>query len=595
MSNSMRNTLWWIAGATLMVAVALLALPEAYVDGHYLPSNVDAFYHARRILDSVMSGAPIAQFDARMQVPEGGLVSWPWAYDAAMAHITRLFGPFGDQAAANRVLMNIPVAAGTLAIALVIVLGRQLRLASWQLALLLLGFIALPSVHDFFAVGNVDHHFAESLWTAMGICSGIWWLRDPRRFFPAVVLGTVLGSANGIHTGLFVLQVPIVCWFVLQWLRGAALPPWRVVAAFAAALVATTLAMCLPSLALRQGAFQFYLLSWFHVYVAVASALACVATALLPRKPLAIGAFAAAALLVALPLLGNLRMGAQFIGGGLDATQDIVEMRNAYAITLSDDLSSVPDFLWLVWLAAPAALFAAWLAWRSDDAAERFYGIAAALGLVLLQFQFRLHVYGELALVATPLLAARIMAQHWPGAARKVALCAAAVFLVALLPARNLLGEKRYLAGYVGFAEFRSVFPVLHDACARQPGIVLAGLEAGHWVRYFSDCSVIGNVFLVTPQEAAKARETRHLMNLAPEELLATRPDVAYVFAFHSLPLVPGVEPDLDMYRAYLPRLEFALLGPQEQLPRQFRPLWTAVTPKGQVYARLVAIERPPL
>jgi len=29
-----------------------------------VPSNADAFYHARRILDVVMTGAPVAQFDA---------------------------------------------------------------------------------------------------------------------------------------------------------------------------------------------------------------------------------------------------------------------------------------------------------------------------------------------------------------------------------------------------------------------------------------------------------------------------------------------------------------------------------------------------
>jgi hypothetical protein len=586
-------TLLWIGGAMLMVAAALLAMPEAHVDGHYVPSNEDAFYHARRILDSVMTGAPVMQFDARIQVPEGDLVTWPWAYDTAMARITRLFGPFANEAAANHVLMNIPVVAGILAIALVVVLGRQLRLSFWQVALMVVAFTALPCVHEFFAVGNVDHHFAESLWVGMSICAGIWWLREPRRVAPAVVLGAILGLANGIQIGLFVLQISVVCWFVLQWLRGDALPPWRVVAMFGATLVAATLAMCLPSLALRQGVFQFFLLSWFHAYVAVGSALVCLATSVLPRKPVTIAALAVLALLLAVPLLGSLRMGAQYVGGAFDAIQDIVEARNAYAITLSDDLSSVPGFLWLVWLAAPGMLFAAWLAWRSDDPALRFYGIAAVIGLALLQFQFRLHVYGELALVATPMLAARLAAQRWPLAAPKVALCTTIVFLVALLPARNLLSEKHYLAGYVGFREFRSVFPVLHDACAKQPGIVLAGLEAGHWVHYFTDCSVIGNVFLVTPQETAKARETRHLMNLAPAELLATRPDIAYVFAFHSIPVEPGVEePDFNAYRAYLPRLEFALLGPLDQLPPRFRPMWTVFTPKGQVYARLVAIER---
>ena len=40
--------------------------------------------------------------------------------------------------------------------------------------------------------------------------------------------------------------------------------------------------------------------------------------------------------------------------------------------------------------------------------------IALLMGLVLLQMQSRLHVFGELALVATPLLVARKCVERWP-------------------------------------------------------------------------------------------------------------------------------------------------------------------------------------
>src|SRR4051812_7024548 len=118
MSTAFRYSLIWILGAALIVFAALGTLNAAYIDGHYLPSNADAFYHARRILDSVMSGAPVIQFDPRIHAPEGSWLTWPWGFDTLLARITAMFGPFPDENAANRILMNIPVLSAPIGIAL---------------------------------------------------------------------------------------------------------------------------------------------------------------------------------------------------------------------------------------------------------------------------------------------------------------------------------------------------------------------------------------------------------------------------------------------------------------------------------------------
>ena len=88
----------------------------------------------------------------------------------------------------------------------------------------------------------------------------------------AITLGCVLGSSVAIHNGLFILQIPIAVTLALFWLRGIPLPHRLQVIAFGAALLATTLLVCIPSEPWQRGFFEFYTLSWFHFYIA-----ACVA------------------------------------------------------------------------------------------------------------------------------------------------------------------------------------------------------------------------------------------------------------------------------------------------------------------------------
>src|SRR3954468_11257144 len=163
MTPAFRLTLLWLAGAVLLTAFTMQSLSGAYVDGHYIPAHNDAFYHARRILDAVMTGQPIAQFDARMHVPEGSWVTWPWSYDAVMAAITRWFGPYPDEAAAAAVLFHIPMVLGVFAVAIVVWAAALLRLGFVLSLLLVVAFVSLPSVQANFAIGDVDHHFAEGM------------------------------------------------------------------------------------------------------------------------------------------------------------------------------------------------------------------------------------------------------------------------------------------------------------------------------------------------------------------------------------------------------------------------------------------------
>ena len=63
-------------------------------------------------------------------------------------------------------------------------------------ALFVLGFAVLPTSHALFGVGNIDHHFAELLWTLGTLSAGIWFFRaGAPSHVPGIVLGCVLGLA----------------------------------------------------------------------------------------------------------------------------------------------------------------------------------------------------------------------------------------------------------------------------------------------------------------------------------------------------------------------------------------------------------------
>jgi hypothetical protein len=595
LTPAFRNTLLWIVGATLLTAFTMQTLSAAYVDGQYIPAHNDAFYHARRILDAVMTGQPIAQFDARMHVPEGSWVTWPWCYDAVMAAITRWFGPYPDQAAAAAVLFHIPMVLGVFAVAIFVWAAQLLRLGLVLSLLLVISLVSLPSVQANFAIGDVDHHFAEGMWTALTLCAGIWMFREPSRLAPAIVLGLTLGSACGVHVSLFILQLPLVSFYLLEWSRGAPRQPRRTTFVLAGTLMLTTLAICLPSQPLQQGFFQFYTLSWFHVYIAAGTCVFIILPTLLDRGPRQIAVLAVSGVLAMIPLFASADLGAAFLGGNLDTIQDILEIYNPYKFALlhPDDLAA-PYLLYFLWLAAPAVLVNLYLVVKERDAGLRYFALAAAFGLVLLQLQSRLHVFGELALVATPLLVARKLADRRPEHASAILAVTCAAFLLLVSPARHRWGVHWRLAGAHGYAQIRGVFPVLKEVCRQHPGVVLADTEAGHWIRYHSDCSVIGNFFLLTPQQAQKARLTDALMRLPPAALPSVKPEVSYVLAYHDATVDPRHELDLEALRRQLPLLEGSLLGPLGQLGPQYRLLWKLDTPGGQPYARLFEIRRHP-
>ncbi len=326
-------------------------------------------------------------------------------------------------------LLNLVVAFAPIAVGLVVLLARQLGLSASLAALLTLSFAALPLVFLQFAVGNVDHHFAELLFSLLTLCAGIAFFRSTSNVLPALALGAVLGTAVAIHNGLFVLQIPVVAAALWRWLRGERLPSRPCVYAFAGALVATTLAACSFSEPWQQGSFEFYLLSWFHFYVArLHSAVPRVAreheagscrvsrwSAFL-RWPPPCRCSAA------------LGLGARFVGGQLDYLRGITEALSPYELyALFGPAQSTQQFSWLMWLALPALLVNGFWAVRSREEGQQFFAIASVFFLVFLQLQYRFGVLGVVPLLATAVLVIKTAAERWPARSRQTAAVGAAV------------------------------------------------------------------------------------------------------------------------------------------------------------------------
>jgi hypothetical protein len=594
LTPAFRYTLLWLAGSALALLAALTMLSGGHTDGEFVPSNADAFYHARRILDSLFSGAPVIQFDPRIHAPEGSWLVWPWGFDTLLTSITRLFGPYASEAQANRVLMNLPPLATPIAVGLVVIIARQLALPFLLSVLFVMGFAALPLVYRQFAVGNIDHHFAELLWTLGTLSAGIRFFRAERLSYGAgITLGCVLGSAIAIHNGLFILQIPIAVTLGLFWLRGIPLPHRFQVIAFGAALLATTFLVCVPSEPWRRGFFEFYTLSWFHFYIAACVAAFSILLVMIERNTRSVVIVLLGAAVAMLPVIDTLAFAGEFVSGELDTIRTIAEARSPYVVPDATHSTS-----WLLWLTGPMLLLNVWWTYRCKDRVLQFVAIVGAMGLALMQAQYRFSVFGDVPMLLTPILAVHLLCESRPELRRIAMAGCCALFAVAFYPTIANWQARYTLGGHPAYTNLRPAFPLLKASCAQRPGIVLGDLDTGHWVSYHTRCSIIADVFLLTPQQAEKAAEGSRLLRLSPAELLTAKPEVRYVLAHHSVGLVlddKGAEtPNLDELRLRMQGVERDLLGPEDNIPPQYKRLWESRTPAGRIYARLYEIERTP-
>lgn len=524
------NFVVWSVVSVLAALSCALTLPSATLKGEYFPVGNDSFYHARRILDTAQDPSAFYQFDPRIHAPEGSLLVWPWGYDYLMAWIVRIGVHAGVSAEAIQILIWIPVAAVLLTIALTLVIVRQLGLGTWMSTLAVLCMALTPTTQMLHAVGQIDHHYAELIFILAALGGGLLWLHNPQRTRYAALLGLTLGMAPAIHNGLFILQAPLVATLLAFWLQRKPMPA-KPSMAFAAVLLTATIAILIPSLPFRMGRFEFYTLSWFHLYIAGCTCVAVIVLSRFTASRNVVMALLAGGAALLIPVISQFTVAQSFIAGTPLHLQGIGEMQPPLRIAELFGWQTVTNFYsYLVWIAPLTALVCVIQCWRDRASSRLLFWIASAMGLALLSAQLRLHYFGDFALYMPWLVLLHDFACARPHFGKKIQLLASLALLLLYFPSlRYQLAAPAPRANDLSFENIRPIFDTLRKACAEDPGIVLSDADSGHYIRYYTDCSVIADNFLLTPQQMQKADEVQRLFSLTASEVAQQAPYVKYV------------------------------------------------------------------
>jgi hypothetical protein len=521
----------WIIIGLIAVISCCVQFPSAHLGSEYLPVGNDSFYHARRILDTAADPSSFYQFDKRIHAPEGSLLCWPWGYDYVLGWVVRLGMMTGITTQPMAILIWVPPLAVLFSVGFMMTIARRLGLSVWSTALAGLCVALAPLTQGLHGVGNVDHHFAEYIFLLATIAAGLKWFAKPEDTRAAVTLGVVLGTAPAIHNGLFVLQLPIVAMFLFWWLQDIRVP-LRSTLYFSGALLTATVLVLLPSLPFRLGRFEFYTLSWFHLYAAVGTSLATTLLSWLPRTRRSVGVLLGAVLVFLAPLGHQILIAHSFLVGNIKRLDGIGEMHSVRQFAIADDglvfVSSLYSLL--IWLWPITVGFCLYRAWVERARGRLFFWVCAVCGLTLLVMQFRLHYYGSFALFLPWLVVAEDIAKKRPQHARGVMLATSLVLILAFgFSLRNSIPSMPDPGGDSSVVSLRLVLDDLRKACAKEPGIVLADNDAGHYIRYFTDCSVIADNFLLTKQHEQKIDQIDYLTSLSAAELPKKAPYVRYL------------------------------------------------------------------
>ena len=600
MTTEFKQVLIWILGAFLSVLLALNFLPAAYDGKTYIPVGNDSFYHARRILDTVAESSHYYEFDPKIHAPEGSLLTWPWAYDLSVAYVVRGVLATGLAQDPTAVLDFVPVAALPIAIALMLAICIQLRLSLWSQLIAVLCVALCPLTADIFGVGMIDHHYVEYLFVLATLLTGMIWLRAPESAGKAAIAAAILAIAPAFQNGLFILQIPLLATLAVLWLRGERMP-MRTTLTFCGMLVAVTLAMLLPSEPFREGRFAYWYFSWFHLMVAGCTAVMAYLMARLPRQTRSMLLLSGSAALLALPLAGQALVSSSYFGSAIE---------NLYHV---NEVMSVPDFIaaigilgtiklysGLLFLAPFALVGSVWMLWSVNTPREQvLLGAASVMGLILLLLKIRFHVFGSFALFLPLLVLVEGLVERYPARRLQLMLLVSLLGTLSIAPALNAqIRGTHYLAEDIYYQLTRDIYPILSDACHKSPGIVLAGNNDGHYIRYHTDCSVIADNFMLTPQHVEKLSEMEQLLALTPHDLLEVKLPIRYVYVRSNLNIemrpdgVISVVSEADAHRWVRPLERTLLFTPLDQIGPHFKLLkelrWSGAT--DYVFARLFEI-----
>ncbi len=571
MSSQFRDLIIWLTGGSLAFVVALVWTSGAFIDGDYEPMGVDSFLHARRILDTYTDTSAFYQWDTTSFAPTGAYNHWPWSFDFGLALVLKLLVPLTG-ASPTAILMHLPSVWVFMNCGLLLLICRQLRISSPCKLIAVLCFALMPVNQTIHGVGHIDHNFAELSFVLAALWTNIYWFNQPGSQWRSALAGAVFGLAIGVNISMFILQFPFLLSFGVLWLKNNQMPV-RSSSIFAITLILTTFTIAIFSEPLQDGYFAYFYLSWFQVYIAACTGVLTLLLSLFPASLRSFAIITLVVLMLSIPVMEQLISGFGYVAttSSIYLTK-VAETRSILALG-SASLVLYTGLIILLPVIMAGCVFALF---TTRSAKYIVFACHCLFGLSLLVLQYRFNQFGSYALYLAPLCTLSLLL-----ATRTLAVRAFAISTTSLLIAALMLQSFPFLwlprePGWSDiYARSRPLFLYLGELCEQQPGIVLTTLENANYVRYHTDCSVLGTA-MYGPDNLQTKLGTRalQLLNADPQQVLESQPRLDYILVVRA-------------YGTQITRPEWAtqfnetglnglLLGHNTDFPTEFRLLMAA-------------------
>jgi len=525
MNKSIYTVAIWLFGATFSVLFCYLGYPYIGKSGEVIFYGPDSFYHAQRILLATQDLSQFYQLDPRSE----SWIVWPWGYDGLLSLINYVICHVNKACDPTALLVHFPPFMSVINSLLVLGIGHRLGLSNSNKFLLMCAYAFLPAIQNIHLAARIDHHMVEFCFWLSTLYVGLGCLDNKLRKDSGVLLGIIFGVATAFHNSLFIIQIPFLVCFGIAWILKKDVP--FNVRGFIAALLISQFIVLLPSFAFQKFWFSFYYHSWFHLYVSFCSAVAILFLCKIPFSIRNLCILGAISLCLALPIFDQLLKGAGFISGSLDAYHEIPEV-NPPLKNLASSIATYSYFLlifpiiFLIYIFQNTNNFNM----KHIEVDRIFYMSSLLFGVALLYLQERFVYYGIIFFPLTFLLVLQHIQNQYQALSTKISIAGLIAIAISYNPVYHNLYSKRPLGSNYAFELLEPLYMIVGQFCNKEPGKVLSHYSDGHFITYFSSCSVLINNMFITKEDFIKLEKSHSLLKMKPEEFTEHAKEFRYVF-----------------------------------------------------------------
>jgi hypothetical protein len=228
--------------------------------------------------------------------------------------------------------------------------------------------------------------------------------------------------------------------------------------------------------------------------------------------------------LLALPAVDQVLFGLSFINSELPMFDVIKETQAPFNGQMS--VRGINYFYsGLIWLLPICIAYAAYLvATRRAKGMMLMLMVVGPLGLALLASQIRFFNFGYVFLILIPLL----VAQQLLPKDKAVVISSILIFVAYTFSLDHYLLPPK-LGKSPRYSSSLPLIKAARSQCEKHPGLLLVDNNWGNFLRYQTQCPLLSNNFILTKKEVEYVNLTIKLMELTPEKLRLTAPDVRYI------------------------------------------------------------------